>query len=158
MHIECFRNRSAACLWGFAVVWLGMLGAMSYVLVRDGPPPAYSATTTLVIGSLFWLGGIVLLGVAVSSPCVAVVVESPARVRVTWRYPFRTVRRTLAQDEVQAARVVEDKDSEGDPYYVARVAIAGGEAIDLHGSHDRAAREAACARFNQALFPRATGT
>ena len=75
----------------------------------------------------------------------------PGSVTVTWRYPHKVVRRVFGAAGVEPATVVGSRDSEGDPYFYARVVSTDGETIDLAESHDRSACERACKKFNAAL-------
>lgn len=43
--VTLFRNRLAVFLWGFAALWLTMLCAMTYLMLRDGPPDGHSTPT-----------------------------------------------------------------------------------------------------------------
>ena len=150
--LATFRNRSAAFLWGFAAVWLVMLLAMTYVVLRDGPPDGYPVATVVLVMAFFWVGGIGL-GLFVSSkPCFYVTVESGTRVSATWRYPHKAVRKVVPAARVQPAEVVDSKDADGDPYFYARVNTIDGESIDIAEGHSRVACEQVCERFNATLF------
>jgi hypothetical protein len=146
-----FRNRMAAFLWCFCAVWLAMLGAMTWVLLRDGAPAGTSPA--LVHGGfvLFWLAGAGGAAWAASRPCFRAQVDPAGGVELIWRYPHRAVRRSLPPGSVGPATVVESEDSEGDPYFHARVEAPGGSSFDLAEGHDRERCERACERFNDAL-------
>jgi hypothetical protein len=53
---QAFRNRTAAFGWEFMIVWLVMLCAFTWIMLRDGPPqqPRLSVAALL----LFWLVGV----------------------------------------------------------------------------------------------------
>ncbi|MFO1412733.1 MAG: hypothetical protein U1F10_02235 [Burkholderiales bacterium] len=148
--MERFRNRSAVFVWGFAVVWVGLLGLMTHVLFRDGPPAGHSPLLIGAIFLFFWLGGFGLLAFAASRPCIFVVVDGRS-VAATWRYPHRAERRTYPVAHMPPAEVSDGEDSDGDPYYYARVTLPEGRLLDLGESHDRATCEQVCIRFNAAL-------
>lgn len=152
-----FQNRLAGFLWGFAAVWLTMLLAMTYVVLRDGPPEGSSVSTVVIVMGLFWIGGIVL-GVFVSTkPCIFVTLEGSNRVSATWRYPHKVVRKVLPAASVLPAAVIDSRDSEGDPYFYARVNTIDGEPIDITEGHSQKDCEQACERFNSTLYPESFG-
>ena len=147
-----FRNRLAAFLWGFAAVWLAMLVAMTYVLVRDGPPVGSSTTLMAIVMGLFWIAGFGLAVFVASKPCFFVTVEHGRCVSATWRFPHKVVRKVLPAACVLPATVIDSKDSEGAPYFYARVCTVGGAPIDIAEGHSRAGCQHACERFNSALY------
>jgi hypothetical protein len=147
-----FKNCSSAFLWGFSVVWLFMLLVMTYVVHRDGPPNNHTPILTWSAVGFFWLGGIALAFFSASKPCFELRVESQKRVSATWRYPLRVVRRSFIKSQLCPAQVVESRDSEGDPYYIARVMTSDGTALDIQEGHRRSNCENACSQFNDLLF------
>ncbi|MEO8675556.1 MAG: hypothetical protein ABI569_08255 [Casimicrobiaceae bacterium] len=147
-----FQNRLGLFLWGFAAVWLTMLFAMTYLVLRDGPPDGHSVPTTVLIMAFFWTGGIGLVTYVSRQPCFFVTVEDGTRVSVTWRYPHKVVRKVFASAQVLPATIVKCEDSEGGPYFVARVNTVAGESVDLAEGRNRGACERARARFNATLF------
>jgi hypothetical protein len=64
-----FRNRIALFLRGFAAVWLCMLAAMTYVLVRHGAPEGSSKPMVVLVMALFWIAGIGLSVFVSGKPC-----------------------------------------------------------------------------------------
>jgi hypothetical protein len=148
--MERFRNRAAAFLWGFASVWCGMLGIMTYVLFRDGAPAGHSWLLVITIFVLFWACGVGLLVYAASHPCISVVVDGK-RVSVTWRYPHRSETQSYPAAHLPKAQVTAEKDSEGDPYYFVRVTLSEGRNFELRQSHSRDVCQQVCSRFNDAL-------
>lgn len=149
-----FRNCSGGFVWGFSIVWLSMLSAMTLVVYRDGPPPSTSLEITLAVFVFFWLGGIGLALFAASKHCFYLKLDDENRVFATWRYPFHVVRRSYKKDDLRAAEVVASQDSEGDAYYFARVPSSDGMVLDLAEGHSRARCEHVCGLFNQTLFRR----
>lgn len=150
MQTQTFRNRSASLLWGFAAVWVGMLALMTWVLARDGAPAGHSFLFIATIFVVFWACGVGLLIFAASHPCVIVVVEGD-QVRATWRYPLRVDQIHYPARNFPKARVADEKDSDGDPYFFARVVLAEGRTLELDQSHSRAVVERTCERFNEAI-------
>jgi hypothetical protein len=147
-----FRNRKAAYLWGVMGAFMGIVAAMSYVLLRDGPPSGYSIASTAATVGLFWIGGLGGSAFAASHACVTVTVQPNATVRIVHQYPFRRDQQEVYNERINRASVVESRDAEGDPYYFARAALIDGAHVDLYEAHDRQRCESACARFNQAVF------
>jgi hypothetical protein len=146
-----FQNRIALFLWGFAAVWLTILVAMTYVVLRDGPPAGSSVPVVVLVMSAFWICGIGLGAFISTKPCFFVTVDRSSSVTATWRYPHKVVRKVLRAASIKPATVVNSQDSEGDPYFYARVVSLGGEAIDIAEGHNRSVCEQACERFNLAL-------
>ena len=146
-----FQNRIALFLWGFAAVWLTILVAMTYVVLRDGPPDGNSVPMAVLVMSAFWICGIGLGAFISTKPCFFVTVDQRGNVTVTWRYPHKVVRKVLRAASVKPAVVINSRDSEGDPYFYARVVSSGGESIDIAEGHNRSVCEQACERFNLAL-------
>lgn len=146
-----FQNRIALFLWGFAAVWLTILVAMTYVVLRDGPPDGSSVPMVVLVMSAFWICGIGLGGFIATKPCFFVTVDQGTSVTATWRYPHKVVRKVLRATSVKPAAVINSRDSEGDPYFYARVISIDGESIDIAEGHNRSVCEQACERFNLAL-------
>ena len=152
-----FQNRLAAFLWGFAAVWLTMLLAMTYVVLRDGPPAGSSAQTIAIVMTLFWIAGIGLGAYVSTKPCFFFTVEQGSRVSATWRYPHKVVRKVLPAASVLPASVIDSQDTDGDPYFYARVNTIDGEPIDIAEGHSQVVCEQACERFNSVLYPKFRG-
>ncbi len=147
-----FRHRLPAILWAFAALWLAMLVLMTVAWSRGVPTGGYSYEVVLAVLLLFWALGIGLLAYVASKPCFTVSIDASARVRVVWWYPFRVVRRTFSRRQLKPARVVRDRDSDGDDYFTVRVSSIDGDAFDLRETHDRETADQTCARFNRAVF------
>ena len=147
-----FRNHKAAYLWVFMAVFMTLVAAMSYVFLRDGPPPNYSMALMSAILGGFWIGGLAGSSFVASKPCVTVTVQPHSSVRIVHRYPFRRDQQEVHNNQIENAQVVESCDDEGDPYFFARAKLFDGSSVDLFECHDRQSCEAACARFNQAVF------
>jgi hypothetical protein len=126
-----FQNRIALFLWGFAAVWLTILVAMTYVVLRDGPPAGSSVPMVVLIMSVFWICAIGLGAFISTKPCFFVTVDQGSGVTATWRYPHKVVRKVLRATSVKPAAVISSQDSEGGPYFYARVISIGGESIDI---------------------------
>ena len=145
-----FRNRMAWVLWVFATVWMTFLVAMTWVVVRDGPPDGHSMATTAAIGALFWAAGIGLSTWACTFRVLRVDVHDGGALDVVWRSPLGAERRRVEARDVPQAMIVAGKDTDGDPYYYCRVTLADGAILDLAEGHARPPIEDAAARFNTA--------
>lgn len=149
------RNRSAAFLWGFTSVWMAMLIAMTWVLHRDGAPAGYSTSLVMAVLGAFWLAGAALVWFAISNPCLVISIDTQGVVHAAWRYPHRVVRRSFVSADLTPARVVDDKDSEGDPYFFARSETVDGRySLNLAESHDRSHCERVCTTFSELIVAR----
>jgi hypothetical protein len=143
-----FRNRMPWAVWIFMAIWMTFLVLMTYVLFRDGPPDGYSWATMGTVLCVFWLVGIGASGWALSHRVLRVDVDALGGLEVTWYAPFRRTRRRVDARQVGPAVVVECRDSDGDPYYVCRVQLADGTALDLSEGHHRPSIEHTADRFN----------
>lgn len=149
--ILVFHNRGAVFIWGFAAVWLGMLGMMSYLLHRDGFSNAHSEAVGLLVIGAFWVAGAGLVLLVMSKPIYSVHVHANSGIAVRWQYPHRVVHEVIPRSRLVRAIVVES-DSDSGLYYFARVVVRGGKPVNLVEGHQREACEQACTRFNDALF------
>jgi hypothetical protein len=143
-----FRNRLAWAIWIFMALWMTCLVAVTWVVIRDGPPAGHSSAFTAAVGALFWavgLGGAVW---AYSLRILRVDVQDSGALDVTWRSPLRAERRRVEARDVPSATIIDGKDSDGDPYFTCRVTLADGTTLDLAESHHRPTIEDTAARFN----------
>ena len=145
-----FSNRGAIFSWVFSLIWWLMLLAMSWVFVRDGAPDGYAPELLLLVMGFFWMGGLVLVVFACSQPCYRVKVFAGEGILVVWRFPLKRVSCYIPIDEINLPTVVTGTDSEGDPYFYARLSC-GGRVIDLKEGHDVDACKQVCAQFIKAL-------
>lgn len=143
-----FHNRMAWALWIFMAIWMAFLIAMTWVVVRDGPPDGQSWTTMGAVLAFFWLGGSGATAWACRFRLLRVDVADSGALDISWRSPYKSERRRVEARDVPPAVVVDSKDSDGDPYFICRVTLADGTALDLAESHGRTEIEAAVARFN----------
>lgn len=149
-----FLNRAAAFLWGFALVFMFFLVAMTHVLLRDGPPPDYPPLLTFGIVAGFWTAGLGLSAYVAGKPCLRVTVRPGETVSITWRFPFKTEKREVSCSVLKPAAVAESRDDEDNPYFCARFTLPDGKTVDFAEGHGRQRCEAACARFNASLQAR----
>jgi hypothetical protein len=151
-----FRNHKALFLWAFMAIYIGLVAAMSYMLIRQGPPQGSSVVSTITIMTVFWIGGIGGTIFVSNRPCVILKVEPNFTVHILHRYPFRRCQRVVDNQEIELARVVETLDSNGDRYFIGRASLIDGTSIDFIESHHSESCEEVCKSFNQAVFGIAT--
>lgn len=151
MKTATFRNNNAAWLWGFALCFLLFNAAMTYVFLRDGAPPGYSALMVQAIMALFWVCSLGLAAYAASVFCLRIAVPPGTDVLVVWRYPFHSSRLSVPCSSLAAAEVVEGKCSEGDAYFRAQITLPDGRPLSLAEGPWRDWCEAECARFNACI-------
>jgi hypothetical protein len=144
-----FRNRMAWAIWIFMALWMTFLVAMTWVVLRDGPPEEHSVATIAAVFAFFWAAGLGGSAWACSIRILRVDVRDSGALDVTWRSPFRAERRRVEARDVPPAVVVDGKDSDGDPYFTCRVTLADGATLDLAEGHARPPLDDAAARFNQ---------
>jgi len=140
----------AWALWIFAAIWMTFLVAMTWVVVRDGPPDGHSVATTAAVGAFFWAGGIGLSTWACTFRVLRVDVQDSGALDLVWRSPVRVERRRVEARDVPPAVIVDGKDGDGDPYYRCRVTLADGATLDLAEGHQRPPIEEVATRFNTA--------
>jgi len=148
---QTFRNRKAVFLWGFMACWMAMLLAFTWLFLRDGAPAGTSPLLMAGVLCLFWFAGISISAWVLGHPLVDVEVRSRGRVQIRKRYLLRVVERQLGQRDSAHAELVETRDSDGDPYFHARLVVGGERALDLWEGTDRAHAMAEVERFNSAL-------
>ena len=146
-----FHNNTATFAWGFAIVFMLMLPAMTYVVARDGPPEGHSLPVIAAVMGFIWLGGLGLSAYAMTKCCLRVTVLVDGALSIAWRYPFRTRRRIVALASVGSAEVLQAEDSEGSPYFYTRVSLADGSRIDLAEGHSRERCVSKAEAFNACL-------
>jgi len=144
-----FRNRSAAFLWGFMGVWMSMLVVFTGLFLLEGPPEGHSPLLLGGVLAVFWACGLAATGYVLAKPLIEVRVSSVGDVRVKRRYLWRVEERYYPRTRPLRAALIEDKDSEGDPYFHARLLLPEGDSVDLWEGNDRDRALAEIARFDR---------
>ena len=147
-----FRNNVAAYLWGFSVLFLLFVAAMTYVVIRDGTPSGYSPVIVTGTMVFFWIGALGLTAFSMSKHCLCATVRPDSQVSITWRFPFRKEEKTVSHAEMKPATVVESTDDEGAPYFHVRIPFQNGATMDIAEGHDRVICETTCSRFNAMVW------
>jgi len=145
------RNRKAAFLWGFALIFAAVVVAMTAVLVRDGAPEGWSPAAIAAVVAVFWAGALGLGRYALGTSCTSATLSSDSRVLLTRRYPFKSTVISCAPVELAPVQVVEGVDDEGDPYFYARLILPDCSEFDLFEGHDRVRCEEIRLRFDSAV-------
>ncbi|MDR4493851.1 MAG: hypothetical protein R3B74_05420 [Nitrospirales bacterium] len=151
-----FRNNLAAYLWGFSVIFLLFVSAMTYVLIRDGAPSGFPPIIIAATMAIFWMGAVGFALFAVSKHCLCVAIHPDSRVSIIWRFPFKKEEKSVSCAEMSPATVFESIDNEGASYFYVHVPLYDGTTIKIAEGHDRASCEATCARFNAMLWSDST--
>jgi hypothetical protein len=145
-----FKNRVSSALWGFTLVWLSFLLAFTWLLVRDGPPDGYSRPTMTLIIGVFWLAGLGLAAEAMRKACYFAVLRADG-LSLIWQYPHKRVKALVPLAQINLPNVSQSRDSDGDPYFCARLELSGHEPFDVTEGHDRASCETVCVAFTREL-------
>ena len=147
---QTFHNHKAVFLWGFMACWMAMLLTFTWLFARDGAPPGTSPLLLAGVLCLFWFAGISISAWAPGHALVDVEVRSCGRVQIRKRYLLRVVERQLGPCDGVHAKLVETSDSDGDPYFHARLVASGEHELNLWEGSDRAHALAEVERFNAA--------
>jgi hypothetical protein len=151
MIVTSFANRISLFTWGFAFCWIGMLLAFSWIFLRDGAPDGFPNEAMAAILAVFWLAGMGLAAHALNSPISWVTVDSRGDVALAWHYPHKRVRKAFPAALLGSPALIEDRDSDGDPYFRTRLTLPDGGFIDIAEGHDRDDCERARERFLKAV-------
>jgi hypothetical protein len=150
-----FANYKPAFGWVIASFCLLMAIVLSFIVYRDGPPTGYSPLSVSIILVFLWafvLGG---AAYAFHFPCVVVCITSDNRLRIVLQYPFSRQTNDMPPSAVKQISIIETKDSEGDPYFLARISIDHKLSFDFCESHNRLDCEGNCETL-RALLKEAT--
>jgi hypothetical protein len=99
---------------------------------------------------VFWAGGLALAAMALSKPCFFATLGQDGLHLVT-RYPFKRVTAFVPLPLLDPPEVVDDTDSDGDPYYRARLVLPDSGRFDLVEGHHRPDCERVCEDFRATL-------
>lgn len=145
-----FRNHTAAFVWGFAVVFAAAVVAISVLYFLRDVEAAGSGGIIRILLALFWLGCFVFVRFACRQSVTEIRVE-PGTLEIDLIFPFRRRTRMVPQTNVATVGVVDSFDSDGHPYYYARVRLIDGTALDFCESHNESTCQAEVERFKQCL-------
>jgi hypothetical protein len=135
---EVVHHRTPLALWGFATIWCGGVVLGTLMLWRDGLPDGATPLGAWIALFVFWMAAIALAAFAFSQPTVTLRVWPDGRAEILRRWPLKRRRLSLRSDEL-ALRVVEEVDSDGDPYF--RLRLSAGHHLDMPVSVAEGRRE-----------------
>jgi len=125
---------------------IAVLLAFTWLFLTQGPlePVLNSALATGLLAIASIIGSY-----AFSKPGVNLSMKTDG-IHLSLRYPLKTERLHYHYTQIKAMRLVESKDSEGDPHFTTRITMADDRDIDLaEGSRDNCG--AVLAQFSTAL-------
>lgn len=128
------RNHMAAWGWLIMSAFLLMLLLMTGVALYEGTPEGYEPLHIWVILVLFWVFGLAAGSWVFSRPLIKLIIRS-REIRVVKRTLFKTEKRLYNAVDVISSEVVKTMDSEGDPYFIARIAFIDGFSTDIAEGH-----------------------
>ena len=151
-----FQNHMPRFGWGFSACFLAVCLAFTYLTARDGLAASAAKAgmqplMMLALLTVFWMAGMALASYTLSKPCVLVEVLPDGTVHLAKHYLLSREQRLVGRDEPHEAKIVQDKDDEGNPYFFARITTADGWSVNLAESHDRTRCERALYRFTAAV-------
>ena len=130
------RNRIAFFGWGFMAMWMAMISAFTWWFFQSRSIPGHSFELTVLFLIGGWLFGTAGSAFFFNRPVTSVHVHGD-RVTLLERWPLRSSTQTFSVTD--AARVVlrDEKDSEGDPYYVWYLLTPDGREVRIKEAHLR---------------------
>lgn len=145
------RNRLPIFGWVFIGIFLGFNAIFTYILGRDGPPrSAPGPIMHLVLGG-FWMVGITVAAHLCSIPATRLTQAPDGGLRLVSRTPLRKRVEHLPRASIAAVDLVQDRDSDGDPYWRTELLLADGSRRPVHEGHDRAVQDATSQALRAAL-------
>lgn len=127
--------------WVFIVVWLSALGAGTVAFVsRPGGEGLPRHVASLIIAS-FWLAGLGAVAFLTRIPRTTVRFEGTDLV-VTERWLLGRREERIAYGQSARVDVVDERDSDGDPYFVCQLTTPSGRVVRIKEGHRGAVVEA----------------
>ena len=123
---------------------------MTVLFFRNAPPKGTSSELLGVVLSLFWFVGVAVAIHMYNQPCVQLSIENK-QINLRLYYPWAVHAQKYHAEELQEALVYEDRDSEGEPYFYARLRFADGREIDIKESAEFALCAESLEQLQQAL-------
>jgi hypothetical protein len=145
-----FRNNMAIAAWIFMGLWdLGLL-LMTYAFIRDGGFHQFSPPVEAGIVGLFWIFGAMGTAACFGRPRVHVAIDKgEVAVRERWLLGSRVERFPVGS--VSPPRLVQQRDSDGDPYFQCVFTTPAGRDIIVKESHSFKDADAECDRLAAAI-------
>lgn len=145
-------NNAALFGWAFMLVWMAMLAVFTWLALRDGGIPGYSALFSAAVLGVFWLFGVAGSRYFFAMPRVRLA-ASPQELIVEEIWLWKRRITTLAPADASRIAITDDRDSEGDPYFKCEITVEEDRRIVVKESHIRDLVEAAQAAILDALAP-----
>ncbi|MDD2723216.1 MAG: hypothetical protein PHH59_04225 [Methylovulum sp.] len=130
-----FKHNLPIAIWVLATFMITVALAIASLSFGGDPniDPMFKAVSALALLTLAAMIG----SYAYSKPCVSLWLEATG-IRLVLRYPLKILRLDYRHDQVRDMRLVESKDSEGDPHFTTRITMADGRDIELaEGSREK---------------------
>ena len=145
-----FRNNMAIVAWVFMAIWnLGLL-LITWLFIRDGSFHQFSPPVERGILGLFWIFGAIGTAACFGKPRIHVAVDGgEITLRENWLLRGRIERFPVGA--VSPPRLVQQRDSDGDPYFHCVLTTPSGRDIIVKESHSRQDAEAARDRLAVAM-------
>jgi hypothetical protein len=136
------RNNAALFPWLFVATWMLGLSVITWVAFRDAlaAGPVTFRWMPLIL-AVFWLAGIGFSVWALRQKRLRVTFAA-GRVEIVTRGPFRSTRWQGSIRDVIDAKLQEDTDSDGDPYFRCVLTIPGPQTLVIAEGHQRQTVEA----------------
>jgi hypothetical protein len=129
-------NNAAVFGWTFMIVWMAMLCAFTWLAVRDHGVPGYSSEITALFLAGFWLFGLAGCNFFLRMPRVRLLKGADGlRLEEIWLWRRRSS--PLASTDLQTLALIEDTDTDGDPYFKCAITLPDGRPVFLKESHLR---------------------
>lgn len=144
------RNRMALVGWIFMSIWMAILMAFTYIFKRDGGVPGQSFVLSVLFMAGFWIFGLVGTIFFFKAPVTSVYVRD-RQVTLRERWLLRAQMQTFELGGAESIFVRQEKDSEGDPYFICYLRTPEGREVRIKEAHLREIPEKARADLLAAL-------
>ena len=145
-----FSNNTPVFGWAFMGVWLAMLSVFTWLYVRDGGFPDTHPLFGLGFLALFWVSGIGCSSYCFRQPRIHLAVEG-MEVVVRESLPWQSREERFSVKHLAPPKIVEEKDSDGDPYFFCRITTPKGRVVAFSEHHHLPTVEAARDRLMTAI-------
>lgn len=143
------QNRKPVFGWVLILIWLAALAGGTLSFAKNSRQVSLPEGAGAAILGLFWMAGLGAAGFLLRIPRLSVMLEGPDMVvREHWLIHTRQERFPRARPV--DVRVDEERDSDGDPYFICRLTVPSGRTFKVKEGHQRHEVEDACRRL-QAL-------
>ena len=123
-----FKHNLPFTIWILATLMIAVLLALAWLFLSQGPlaEPVLNITIAIGLLTIATIAG----SAAYSKPCVALSLGND-ELQLSLRYPLTTQRLNYHREQIKSVRLVESKDSEGDPHFVTKITFTDNREIDL---------------------------